>query len=282
MVLEDTSGAAEALGRATSGSYWFDEASNVTGRVELVEEDPADGTRTESVTVLRRRFSEDAAWCAKRADEARRMLRTFRHEDRMLDDLCARPTEASRTLDRLGRLWDEFLYGFTRGEDSPVQRLAQARQRKLAASLPALRARAIVAQRNAAQRSTQWRLSDQNGQAVGREALGSGWRVEYLWSARSVWALRGLETMRRLERDLNGKAALLCINIDGDPPLSARAWEHCGSGLRNVNAGAPPAELGEDLSDLPLVRIISPDGSVVRVFAGWRPSLTTEIAPLLR
>ncbi|MCK4341893.1 MAG: hypothetical protein KAY37_09250, partial [Phycisphaerae bacterium] len=281
-VVEDPLGVADVLGHTRSGSYWFDPRVGLVTRFESEEADQTRETRTKAVGVLRERLEQSPAWCARRADEAERFLRTLNHEERLLHEVVSRPEALPRTYTELDRLWLAFKTDVDDRALSPFATIADARRQDLRAAADAFPARSELGRRWLNQPAVTWTLQDAAGETVICEAARQGVVIECFWSGESVWGLRVLEPMRRLQAALpRHRVRLICYNMDREVERARAVIERCGGpsptpGRRPSHPllhilGGPLREV-ETLPELPLVRVLDREGIVRGVWVGWHPT----------
>ncbi len=278
--LVDVAGIAELLGQSDRGRFWFDAARGLTGRVECVRIDRSAGTETRCLGRVLERRQHDAVWLKRRQDEAGRYLRNLAREQRLMDEVVTRPAELEQILDRLRRLWRDYVYELRNESDSPFSRLARTRLKRVEARIGQLRLRAQMAEALLGRVAAQWSLQDAAGRTVLSEKLRDRVSIECFWRSDSLESLRMMATLRRLsEKVAADDLRIVCINLDDDIVRARRAVELCGAGLTHVLGGAPVGERPPE--ELPLLRVLDRSSRIRRVVIGWRPSLLEEIVPLI-
>jgi len=279
--LEDLFGVGEISGHEHRGSFWFDAKAGLVSRVETLTIDRPAGTRTESVIRLHARRKQDERSCTLRDQEAERLLNTLRLEDRLLDEVVTKPAAIDTILDRLDRVWGDFLAEPPRDADSPLRRVAAARRERLKTEAAGLREQARLAAEWLGRPAAQWSLQDLDGQTVQSEALRDRYVLECFWSAASVPSLRTFQTLRGLRQAIpEEKLRIVCINVDPDPDAARRAAQRCGQSLPHLLSGPP---LGGELPrELPVLRLLDRESRVRWIDFGWRRSLVEPLAPIVQ
>ncbi len=268
-VIEDPTGVSDALRTSASGAFTFDAVAGVVTRVESRTTRVA---ATEHVTMtLRHRVTNEARWCAQRAGEAGRYLRTLGQEAGRVATFHAPPGDSRAVLERLDRLWEAFELETDAREKSPLRPIAAARRAALQRDGGALAARLSAAQSWIDRKPSAWTLHTDSGEELLSESLRGRVLIECFWSTDSEWAVRALPVMRALQADLGDRAAVVCINLDADLSAGQRAIASAGEGLRHV-LGASLREV-EGVPETPVFRLRDADGVVRSVAFGWRPTL---------
>lgn len=276
----DPTGVAGFLGEERFGTFWFDPSERIVSRVESELRHRTAGVTLQAKTKLRRRLSTERSWTLLRADEARQFLRTLENEDRLLRDVLNRPDHIDPTIRHVKRLWSGLTADAAGRDASPVRAVAASQQRRVASVEPSLREAAQRSARWLGRRAHDWSLQAPDGATLRSTELRDRPVVECLWSAESLWGLRALEMMRRLQGALGGRPVrIVCLNMDRDIALARRAIAACGDGLTHVLAESLAAH--EEALDFPTVRLLDSDGVVRQVVVGWRPNLYDELRPVL-
>ena len=270
-LVEDTSGVADVLGQSRVGRFWFDPVAGYVSRFEAEEQDAGAQTQTRVVAVLRQVPRNSAEWAARRTDEAQRLLRTLRHEDRLLADIVLRPAELPHTLQQLDRLWTTFASDVDARAGTPFAMVADARRQQLRADADTLRARAALGQRWLNTPARTWSLQDPAGQTRTSESTRRGVVIECFWSSESIWGLRVLHPLSRWRRTPGDPSVpLLCYNMDYNLAVAQRAVARCGAGLAQILGG--PLQDVEELPEFPVVRVVDQHGIIRGVWIGWDPN----------
>lgn len=270
---EDPTHVLELLSQTRSGCFWFDASAGRVTRLESEERDDRARTQTRVVAVLRQTLTHTPQWAARRTDEARGFLRALRHEDRGLGEIVARPDELPRTLQQLDRLWSALKSDMDARAASPFIGLAEGRRQQIRVDADRFRAQAELGRRWLNQPAGHWSLQDLAGQTVTSEATRQGVVIECFWSAESVWGLRMLESVRRLQNERGVQPLrIICYNIDFDVQLARQAIERCGSGLTHILGG--PLQDVERLPESPVLRVVDAAGIVRGIWVGWQWAYT--------
>lgn len=268
-VIEDPTGVSDALRTATSGAFTFDTRAGVVTRVESRTTRVAS---IEHVTItLRHRVTNEARWCAQRAGEAGRYLRTLGQEAGRIATFHAPPGDGRAVLERLDRLWEAFELEADAREKSPLRPIAAARRAALQRDAGALAARLRAAQNWIDRKPPAWTLHTETGAELVSESLRGRVLIECFWSTETEWAVRALPVLRDLQVDLGDRAAIICINLDADLAAGQRALSFAGEGLRHVLGGS--LREVEGVPETPVFRLRDADGVVRAVAFGWRPTL---------
>jgi hypothetical protein len=279
--LADPTGAAEILGQAQRGSYWFDSQAGIVVRVESESSDRSANRRTLVVTRLHTKLKQDALWCERRIAETQRFLHTLRLEDRLLEQVVTEPARVEQILPHVERLWAELILDLSREPQSPLRRLAQGQRARLADELDGYREQAALARQWIGKEAAHWSLQTPDDETIRSETVRDRFVVECFWSASSLWSLRSFDMLRRLQEQLPAEDfRIVCLNIDADAAAGRRAARLCGAGLTHVLAGAPVG--GEPPRELPVFRVLDRDSRVLRVYFGWQPALAERISALQR
>ena len=261
---------AEVLGRSCKGSYWFDPAARIVTRVEYTQEDRSAGRRTENTIVLRLYNQRPSSWLGRRRDEAWRYLITVRHEDRLLAELTQKPEDVEQTLARLQRLWSGRLTEFSPGSGAPFELLARANRTHLSADADGLRADAAYARRWLNQPALPWSLQTPAGETLTSEQVRDRPIIECLWSMETPGFVATLAALHDLQEESGDTVRIVCLNMDSNIPSARRLLAELPSGLTHVLAG--PLRAVEQPVRLPVVRVLDSQGTIRRLWVGWRAS----------
>ena len=271
--VEDRTGALAAQNRAQTGTFWFDIRAGLPVRLQQRAGEAGVRERTDTIAALRDRVPQSVEWCARRAEEARRWLRTCEQEDGLLRELITRPGEVAQTLAQMDRSWAAFKSDCDARALSPFVGLAEARRQWLRAEAGRLEGRAALAQRWMDHKAVKWTLQDARGQTVICEQARAGVVVEYYWSSAVPASLAALGPFRRMAAELpRPPVGVLSFNLDEDYPQAVRAASACAEGLQTLVAG--PLAQGDPMSELPVVRVVDARGIVRGLWIGWQPSYT--------
>ena len=197
------------------------------------------------------------------------------------NQLAAEPERVEWILEHGERLWSELVLQIPGEQKSPLRRLARGQRALLAERAETYRERAELAGQWLGSSSAHWSLQTPEGETVRSEDLRDRFVVECFWRADSLWSLRSLATLRRLQEQLPADAfRIVCLNLDADVTAGRRAAEQCGGGLTHVLSGPPVG--GKPPRELPVWRILDDRSTVVRVYFGWQPTLAGKILSLRR
>ncbi|MBU0637555.1 MAG: hypothetical protein KKB50_01720 [Planctomycetes bacterium] len=278
--VEDPTGVSEIMGQTHSGRFWLDPEGQVVTRIEARVVDEQSAQQTDVVTTLRQRARLDEGWCSRRTTETPRYLCVLQSEDRLRDELVRQSERAEQVFRGLERVWSAFRADLEPNANSPFAALGQTRRQALPHEEVALRAQARYAAYWLGRVAQAWSLQDVAGQSCNSEALRGKVTIEYLWSSESVWGLRGLQVLRRLQDELAGAAVnVVALNLDQDSLRGQRAAKRCGYGLTVVLAG--PLQSIEAPPEYPVLRVLDSTGVVRRVVLGWRWSYADVVKPML-
>lgn len=281
--VHDATRVSEFLGEERFGRFWFDDQAAVLTRIESELRHAAAGVTVQAKTKLIRRERRQPAWIKARADEARRFLRILSHEDALLTRLLRRPNEVEDAVSGLARAWESFSLDMDERARSPFRLVAAGFQQRVAASRAALRQAAERIDRILNLKSPDWTLQTPGGDTLRSLDFRDRVAIECFWSADSLWGLRTLELMRKLQTQLKpdeAPARIICLNMDRDVELARRAIALCGAGLTHVFA--EPLSSGEGPMDFPTLRIIDRAGIVRAFIIGWRADLPDRALDAVR
>jgi len=278
--LEDQSGVAAALGLTRQGHYWFDAQQQRLARLELQTDDVWHRRRTAVTIALSRQARNEPRWCDRRTLESQKYLNAWRFEDRLLREALDDPTLLVRNWTRVRETWIACLRDLDRQAGTPFAALAAGRLADLDRSEPLWRARASYAARWLGRTPPTWTLQDAGGQTLRSESVRQGFTVECLWDTSSLESLRAPLILRRLAGDIGERPCrVLTLNLDADLAQARRAASACASDLTTV-LGAP-IRVVESPDELPVFRVLGPDGAVRRVGFGCPHSWLDLVAPFL-
>ncbi len=255
-------------GQATAGAVWFDPAALRVVRAEGHRATPGGGSE-QLLWRLHERRELPATWCSDRVREIDGYARILRAEDQLIERLTRQPESASTTLNRLTRIWSEYLFQNSLRDESPFYHLAAARQQRVVAELPRLRGRARLAASWIEARAAEWSLLDADGNEVISEQQRPGGCVEAFWSVESPESLRLLLQIRQARPEVRSTAKWVFVNVDSDVVSAQRVSRELLDGFVSVFSGPPLG--GEALRELPIVRVLDGDGVIQRIHFGWRP-----------
>lgn len=280
-VLEDPTGVAEALQQSQRGICWFDPQAGIVVRLESEWTDRRAERRVLAVTRLHSRLKQEPLWCQRRMAEADKFLRTLRLEDRLLEQLTAEPARVEEILAHIDRFWSELTMELPGRPESPLRRLARGCRARFAEQIGHYRERAVLAREWVGATAAHWSLQTPDGETIRSETLRNRFVIECFWSADSLWSLRSLDTLRRVQQELAPEEfRVICLNIDTDVAAARRAARLCGRELPQVLAGPPVG--GKPPRELPVFRILDRDSRVLGVFFGWQPALAEKTSSLAR
>ncbi len=269
-VVEEPPGFQELLERSRRGVFWFDAAAGCVTRLETEAVDRRQNTRTQVVAVFDQKLHHPPRWAARRVDETVRFLRALRCEDRLLHEIITRPAEVPRTRKKLDQLWAAFKSDVDGRAGSPFARLAEDRRISLRGMADSFPARAALGGRWLNEPARPWSLQDLDGHTLTSETARREVLIECFWSAETIWGLRVLDSMRRLQAERTiPPVRVLCYNMDEDWPRARQAIQRCGRRLTHV-FGEPLRDV-ERLPELPVVRVVDADGVVRGLWIGWDP-----------
>jgi hypothetical protein len=280
-VLEDPTGVSDARGDSQRGVCWFDPTAGIVTRVESEWTDRHAERRILAVARLHTRLKQEPLWCQRRIGEVDDFLRTLRLEDRLVDQITSESERVEEILAYVDRLWSELIAEMPDRPESPVRRLARARRKIFAERADRYRERAVLAQQWLGATAAHWSLQTPEGETLRSEALRDRYVIECFWSEDSLWSLRSLETLRRVQKELPAEEfRVVCLNIDADVVAARRAARLCGKGLTHVLSGPPVG--GTPPRELPVFRVLGRDSRVLGVLFGWQPGLGEKVSSVVR
>lgn len=276
--VEDPTGVGGFLGEMQSGRFWFDPDGGVVSRVESERAHRKAGVIVQAKIKLRRRERLGLNWVIRRTAESREFLTTLDYQARLLRDVLARPDEIDLTVSRLERTWSSFSADVDQRGETPFRAIAGEYARRAAGAERSLREGAARVKSWVGHKAPDWTLQSPCGRTIRSAAIRRNVSVECYWSANSLWGLRSLELMRRVQQDVAGKpVTVICLNMDSDIELARRAVAACGNGL--AHALAEPLGAGGPPMDFPTVRVLDRKGVVRHVSIGWYPNLSELLMP---
>lgn len=289
----DPTGVEEVAGAAARLRCWFDTAAGAVLRLELVTEDPTADRRSVWRIQLARTAPLADADVLRLESELTRWQQTLVATRTLADALLAaappdlddpsRPAHSDvdarvrEQVDRLRRTWEALRHDCRRG--TPVWRLAESALRHLPAQVTRLRGRAGLSAAWLDRLAPAWSLQDAAGQTVRSETVRDRPTLELLWDTGSRESLRMLAAVGDLASTTPAdRLHVIGLNVDADLARGRAAAERVAPKLRNVFAG--PA-LAADVPELPVARLVGPDGRIQAVWAGWTPNLAQAVAARL-
>jgi hypothetical protein len=126
-----------------------------------------------------------------------------------------------------------------------------------------------------------WTLLDANGGTLNSAAVRSGACVEFLWRTDTPHSFATLaDLLAARHAQAGADVPVICLNLDQDSTLARRAITQLPPGLTHVLAG--PMYAVEQPVELPILRILDRDGTIVRIWIGCQPSCTEALAEARR
>lgn len=268
---------APAAAPVLRGQFWFDLDQGLVSRLESTLVDASGRPRLEAAWTLRLRARNDERWTRDVLQDVEHYLRTARAERRLMTDVFTSPARCEDLLLQAQRGWQAFLKDRA-GPDSPVRPLADARRQGLGARADHVRARSHLAGGWLGRQAPSWTLPDLQGGSHSADVLRDRFVMEYLWSADSPESIAGFERLRALEELFQGRLRVVCLNLDADSQRVREVAAQCGAGLVHILAGDTLHDPA--ITELPVYRLVTRLGTIIRVHAGEWPDMLTDLGKL--